>query len=373
MRKYIYISILGFLSIFLTGCFEKKEQVVQKKEIRDVVVANPIKKNIEIWDEYTARLEGESQVEIRARVNGYLEKICFKDGDYVKEGDVLFEIDPAPFKTIVVACQANVSETSARTDLTKSNLERAKQLFENNAISKESLETRKSEYLSAIAAGMNAQAKLDEAILNLKFTKVRAPISGYISRRYVDVGNLITNANTLLATIVSRDVIYAYFQVSERDIIRYDSMKLFKSIDSKKGIGPLVKIKLMNESDFSHSGILTYVDNTLNAASIEMRANIPNKNGSLFPGMFAKLKLRAGEPSEKILVPELALGTDLLTKYLFVVNNENIVEYRKVKIGERVGELRVIEDGLMGDEKIIVKGVQKVRADMKVNPTFEAK
>lgn len=172
----------------------------------------PTKQSVEIWDDYTAKLEGEKSVEIRARVSGYLEKILFKDGDYVNEGDVLFEIDPEPFQAVVDACRADVAEISAKIELANSNLERAKQLYEGNAISKEVLETRRSELLSAKAVKMSADAKLKEAMLNLKFTKIRAPISGYIGKRYVDVGNLVTNANTLMSTLVSRDIFTHIFK-----------------------------------------------------------------------------------------------------------------------------------------------------------------
>ena len=165
--------------------------------------------------------------------------------------------------------------------------------------------------------------------------------------------------------------LYAYFQISERDVIRYDKTKLFKSIDTENRKGPPVKLKLMDETDFSHSGILTYVDNKLNAASIELRADIDNSNGSLFPGMFAKLSLRAGDPVEKILVPELAVGTDLIGRYVYVVNKDNVVEYRAVKIGEKLGKMQIIEEGLDGSERVICKGIQRARPDIKVNPILE--
>lgn len=371
MGKYFIGALALLLSVAISACSDKDGAAAEKKANNDVYVTLPTKQSVEIWDDYTAKLEGEKSVEIRARVSGYLEKILFKDGDYVNEGDVLFEIDPEPFQAVVDACRADVAEISAKIELANSNLERAKQLYEGNAISKEVLETRRSELLSAKAVKMSADAKLKEAMLNLKFTKIRAPISGYIGKRYVDVGNLVTNANTLMSTLVSRDIIYAYFQISERDVIRYDKTKLFKSIDTENRKGPPVKLKLMDETDFSHSGILTYVDNKLNAASIELRADIDNSNGSLFPGMFAKLSLRAGDPVEKILVPELAVGTDLIGRYVYVVNKDNVVEYRAVKIGEKLGKMQIIEEGLDGSERVICKGIQRARPDTKVNPILE--
>ena len=368
MGKILIICTFLALQLLLSGCFEKAKETSSKKINDTVYVAHPSRQYVEIWDDYTARLEGEKSVEIRARVNGYLEKILFKDGDYVNEGDVLFEIDSAPFKAVVDACRADVAGISAKVELASNNLERARQLYEGKAVSKEVLETRKSELLSAKAVKMSADAKLSEAMLNLKFTKILAPISGYIGKRNVDVGNLVSSADTLLATIVSRDTIYAYFQISERDVIRYDKINLFKTIDTQKRQGPPVRLKLMDESEFSHSGVLTYVDNTLNAASIELRADIDNRGGRLFPGMFAKLSLRAGKPVEKILVPELAVGTDLIGRYVLIVNEENIVEYRAVKIGEKIGKMVIIEEGLDGSERVICKGIQRARPDAKVTP-----
>ena len=216
----IVLVLTSVTSILLCGCFEK--QIPQKKiKSNNVQVAVPLRKMIEMWDEYTAKLEGEKSVEIRSRVAGYLEKIHFKDGDYVKAGDVLFEIDARPFQAVVEANKAVVKEVEAKIELAKNNLKRAEELYVSNAISKEVLETRKSELTSQKALLMNANAKLRDAMLNLEFTKITSPISGYVSRRRVDEGNLVDDSSTLMATVVSRDIIYAYFNVSERDVIRY--------------------------------------------------------------------------------------------------------------------------------------------------------
>ncbi len=372
MRKFFAFAACAATLFGVTACDSNDGKGNSKKENNTVFVSKPEKRKVEIWDDYTARLEGEKSVEIRSRVNGYLDKIFFEDGDFVKEGDILFQIDPAPFEAVVDACNASVAEIAAKIELAKSNLDRAKQLYQENAISKEVLETRNSELLSAKAVMLSAQAKLKEANLNLEFTKILAPISGYIGKRRVDVGNLVSNANTLMATLVSRDTIYAYFEISERDVIRYGKINLFKTIDVQNRKGPPVKLKLMDDTDYTHEGILTYVDNKLNAASIELRAEIDNKSGSLFPGMFAKISLRAGEPVEKILVPELAVGTDLIGRYVLVVNNKNIVEYRPVKIGDKIGKMQIIEEGLDGTEMVVVKGIQRARPDTEVKPVFEA-
>ena len=192
------MAVVAAAAMLLCGC-PAKQEAVQKKVFNKVEVMLPQKRMIEVWDAYTARLEGEKSVEIRSRVSGYLEKILFKDGDYVKAGSVLFEIDARPFQAIVDANKATVREVESKIELAKSNLKRAEELYVSNAVSKEVLETRKSEVMSQEAILMSAKAKLREAELNLEFTKITSPISGYVSRRLVDEGNLIDGASTLMS------------------------------------------------------------------------------------------------------------------------------------------------------------------------------
>ncbi len=360
-------------SILICGCF-KKELPKKKEKSNAVQVAFPAKRVIEVWDEYTAKLDGEKSVEIRSRVAGYLEKIHFKDGDFVKAGDVLFEIDDRPFQAIVEANKAVVNEVQAKIELAKNNLKRAEELYISNAISKEVLETRKSELTSQQALLMNAKAKLKDAQLNLEFTKITSPISGYVSRRLVDAGNLIDNSSTLMATVVSRDIIYAYFNVSERDVIRYTQNGIFAQIDTSKRKGPAVRLTLLDETEPSHFGKLTYIDNSLTSSSIELRADIDNKARKLFPGMFAKISMLGAEPRECLLVPELAVGTDLVERYVLVINDKNIVERKPVEVGELVDNMRIIEKGITQNDKVIIHGLRTAVVGKPVKPqTIELK
>ena len=356
-----------FGAILFSGCQKKQEAAPKEEKIPTVEVALPLVKDVELWDEYTARIEGEKSVEVRSRVNGYLEKICFLDGDYVKEDQLLFEIDPRPFEAVVEACKASVSEIEARIDLAKSNLERAQELLKSNAISKELLESRKSELASASAVYLNAKAKLREAMLNLEFTKVRSPISGYVSKRFVDRGNLVSSDTTLMATIVSRDIVYAYFDISERDLIRYTNTRLFELINNAKKTGPRVELTLMDETKPSHFGYLSYVSNSLDASSIELRANIDNKEGKLYPGMYAKARLNCGKPEKQLLLPELAIGTDLVGRYVLVVNDDSVVEYRSVVVGDMIGNMQIIKSGLSAKDKVVINGIQFAVPQNKVN------
>lgn len=364
------MAAVAAAAMLLCGC-PAKQEAVQKKVFNKVEVMLPEKRMIEVWDAYTARLEGEKSVEIRSRVSGYLEKILFKDGDYVKAGSVLFEIDARPFQAIVDANKATVREVESKIELAKSNLKRAEELYVSNAVSKEVLETRKSEVMSQEAILMSAKAKLREAELNLEFTKITSPISGYVSRRLVDEGNLIDGASTLMSTVVSKDTIYAYFEISERDVIRYTANGVLGRISSEKREGPPVKITLMDEKEPSHFGKITYVDNALTSSSIELRAEIDNKDGRLFPGMFANIQMLGGAPRECLLVPELAVGTDLVNRFVYVVDKNNRAEYRIVRVGECVGNMQIIEEGLTEDDRVIVNGLQRAVAGKEVSPVMK--
>lgn len=366
-------SILIVLCAACLACACKKggEAAPAEKRVREVVVMTPQKRTLEIWDKYTARIEGRKSVQIKARVNGYLEKILFTDGAKVKEGDILFEIDSRPFEAVVDAQSAAIDEIKTRIELAKSNLERAKELLEVNAISREVYETRLSELKSQNAKLLMAEANLRKARLDLEFTKVRAPISGYVSRRYVDEGNLVEDSKTMLADLVSRDVVYAYFEVSERDIIRYNDSGLLADLNAGRIENLPVKLSLMDDKNARAFGKLTYADNKLESSSLEFRAEIENKNSDLYPGMFAELELRAGEPREKLLIPEAAIGTDLVGRFVYVVDSDDIVRYRKLSVGELVGTDRVIEEGLGESDRVVVNGIQRAAIDTKVKPILK--
>lgn len=365
--KKLFLASLTLASAFIFSACSKNEAVSQKpNSAPEVTVALPEKRAVEIWDSFTARLEGNKEVEIRARVNGYLSKICFKDGEFVKEGQLLFEIDPRPFIAVVKECEASIKEAESRIVLAKGNLKRAEELIKTNAISGEVLETRKCELLSAQAALLSAQARHTEAALNLEFTKVLSPITGFVSRRYVDEGNLVNASSTLLATVVSRKIIYAYFNINERDILRYQKNGLFKRM--KSGDLPVVKMKLLDEEIESHVGKLTYVQNEFDMGNLELRAEFDNEKGELFPGVWSKVSLQSEKAKEKILVPESSVGTDLVGRYVLVVDDKNKVNYVPVRVSETIGKMQIVESGLSGDEKVVVVGIQRAVPGAQVSP-----
>lgn len=355
------------MSASFSGC--GKEGLNAARPAPEVLVAKPSKKTFEIWDEYTARIEPLEFVELRSRVSGYLEKILFKEGQIVKEGDLLFIIDPRPYEAALAAAKASVKEVEARLLLAKTNLERAKGLLASNAISKEIYDTRHAEVLGAEANLLNAQARLTEAELNLEYTHIRAPIAGKVSQRMVDPGNLITADSTLLTTIVNSGVVQAYFEASERDMLRYRKSGLFDEIDVVNRKGPPVEMTLWGEEDKPFKGQLTYSDNRIGAqtSSLTMRADIPNPDHFLAAGMFGRIKIRGGKAQEFLVLPEEIIGTDLINRYVLVVNKDGVVEYRPVKIGKLFGKYREILDGVSEKDDVIFVGLQRAVPGIKVS------
>lgn len=368
MAKLSAFALAGAAFIAVSGCGKKAPQMAHSAP--EVQVSKPIKKTFEVWDEYTARVEPLEFVELRSRVSGYLEKIFFKEGQIVKAGDLLFVIDPRPYEASLAAAKASVKEVEARLLLAKTNLERAKDLLKSNAISKEIYDTRESDVLSTEASLLNAQALLKEAELNLEYTHIRAPISGKVSQRLVDPGNLITSNTTVLTTIVNSSIVQAYFEISERDMLRYQNSGLFKEIDVINRKGPPVEMTLWGEEHKPFKGELTYFDNRIGSqtASLTMRADIKNPDHYLAAGMFGKIKVRGGKAQEFLVLPEEIIGTDLINRYVLVVNKDGIVEYRPVKIGRLFGKYRAIEEGVTENDDVIFVGLQRAAPGAKVTP-----
>lgn len=368
MANLSAFALAGAAFIAVSGCGKKAPQIAHSAP--EVQVSKPIKKTFEVWDEYTARVEPLEFVELRSRVSGYLEKIFFKEGQIVKAGDLLFVIDPRPYEASLAAAKASVKEVEARLLLAKTNLERAKDLLKSNAISKEIYDTRESDVLSTEASLLNAQALLKEAELNLEYTHIRAPISGKVSQRLVDPGNLITANTTVLTTIVNSSIVQAYFEISERDMLRYQNSGLFKEIDVINRKGPPVEMTLWGEEHKPFKGELTYFDNRIGSqtASLTMRADIKNPDHYLAAGMFGKIKVRGGKAQEFLVLPEEIIGTDLINRYVLVVNKDGIVEYRPVKIGRLFGKYRAIEEGVTENDDVIFVGLQRAAPGAKVTP-----
>ncbi len=344
----------------LCGCSDSQKKGGASMQLDEVAVASPLVKPIEEWDDYTARIEAANSVEIRARVSGYLTKINFSEGQLVKKGDLLFIVDPRPYEAKVMAAKARIKEIEARLALAKSNVARAKNMYKSTVISKEELDTRNAELLAQEASLASAKAELRDAELNLEFTHIIAPVSGRVSESLLDEGNLVTADSSLLTTIEKNDVVQAYFEASERDIVGYDEMGLFQRIDQKNLTGPEVELSLMtSESGRVFKGMVTYFDNRIgrSTSSLTMRADVKNEGERLKPGMFAKLRMKVSDARDSMLVRETAIGTDMVGRFVYVVGKDGKIAYKAVKVGKLIGPYRVIEEGLSKDDKVVVKGL----------------
>ncbi len=337
-----------------------------------VVVANPIIEDVLNYDEFTGNLASIESVDIRARVGGYLRQVAFKDGAFVKKGDLLFEIEPDSYKA--ERDRALASLKSAEADLERASLdyERAQQAVKSNAISKQQVSAYKAQYDMAEAAVLSAKAALTQTELNLSYTRIASPIDGKVSRNYVDEGNLVgAGENTLLTTVVKLDPIYVYFHAGESEYLNYT-----KNVRQDLAMEPnelTLSLSLANKEQYEHQGRLDYMDNRVDpeTGTIQIRGIVPNPDNQLYPGMFVRLQVPAESIHNAVLVRPKAVGTDLGGKYLLIVDENNIVRHRPVRLGRQKGSLQVIASGLSAGETYIVSGLQFVKAGDEVKPLTE--
>lgn len=347
----------------------------QQPQAVPVTVSKPIAKRITTWDEYSGRFEAVNTAEVRARVSGFIEKINFKDGQLVKEGDLLFTLDKRAYELAVESAKADVARNNAQVEFNASDVERAEPLAKSRTISDQTFDQRKANLAIARAQLQSAEAALKTAELNLEWTEVRAPISGRISDRKVDVGNLVAGgqaaATTLLSTIVSLDPIHFVFDVSESDFLRYARLFMSGERSSSRDVSNPVRIKLADEDKFVHEGRMDFVDNQLNSRSgtLRGRAVVENKGDLLQPGLFGRLQLFGGE-SDALLIPDNAVVSDQAKKIVFVVGADNVVKPAPVVLGPIVEGLRVVKSGLSAQDQIVINGLANpaVRPGAKVVP-----
>jgi multidrug efflux system membrane fusion protein len=325
------------------------------------------------WDEYTGRLAAVDSVEVRARVNGWLQSVHFDDGAIVEQGDLLFVIDPRPYEAVHNQAKAEVTRARVRLELAGNDLARARRLFESRAISEEELDARTQEQKEATAALQAAEAAVAASALDVEFTRVRAPIRGRIGRELVTVGNLVSGGSagsTLLTTIVSLDPIHVYFTADERAFLRYQRLAREGVRPSSRDTANPVRIQLADEQGFPHEGRMDFVDNRVDEATGTMqgRAVVPNPDGVLTPGLFARVQLLGEGPYEAILVPDAAIGTDQAQRFVYLVGDDNVVRRRAVTPGPLVQNLRVVREGLSAGDRVVIEGLQRVRAGSPVTP-----
>jgi len=335
-----------------------------------VTVAKPVVKDIMEWDEFIGRFEAVDQVDIRARVSGYIDRIHFRDGSMVKVGDPLFTIDQRSYRLSVEQAETAVTSAQSRLEFAKNDLDRADALRRGGNISEQVVEQRRQNYQTARAEVDRSRAALQQARLELEFTEIKAPIAGRVSRRLVSVGNLVNANETVLTNIVSVDPIHFYFDVDERSYLAYNQMAAAGTRPHGRDNPNRVFVATTAEHEPTRPGRMDFVDNRLDPASGTMRGRAVFDNADMFltPGLFGRIRIMGSGVYRGVLIPDEAIGSDQDRRVVFVVGPDNTVAMKSVTPGPHIDGYRVIRQGLTGDEIIVINGLMRVRAGVKIDP-----
>lgn len=372
MRRTGAALLATALATLVASCGDSQKQQAGPPP-SPVTVAEPTKRTIFDFDEYVGRFVAVSLVEMRARVSGYLDGVHFKDGQLVKQGDLLFSIDKRPFQNAAAQARATLTQAQSNLSFTEADFTRGQQLVKEKTITEQTFEQRSQAYRNAQASVSGAEALLRQAALDLEFTELRAPISGRIGDRRVSPGNLVTGGaggnTTLLATIVTSDPIQFEFTFDEASYLRYERSAKTGNDVASRSAGVKVSLKLIDENDFDHAGRMDFIDNVIDrtTGTIRGRALFDNPNGVFTPGMFARVRVPASPPYEALLVPDVAIGSEQARKFVLTVDGDNKAQTKYVTPGQLVDGLRVIKNGIGPNDSVIVNGMARVRPGQPVN------
>jgi membrane fusion protein, multidrug efflux system len=372
--KFKLRVMAGVLGLLAAGCQKQASPASAAPPSPPVTVSQPVSKEVVEWDEYQGWVEAVDTVAIRARVNGYLDSIHFKDGADVEKGQLLFVIDPRPYKAELDRAEADLAQAQTRFDLASNDMARADRLLKVKAISEEDADSRSKAERTAAAAIQSARASVEVAQLNMEYTSVKAPISGRIGRKMITEGNLV-NANlaesTSLATIVALDPIYCRFDADEQSILKYQQLARQGQHENLRGGKWPCEIELANETDFPHKGVLDFVDNQVDTTTGTMRVRgvFSNPGRVLQPGFFARIRVPGSAAYPALLIPDQAIGSDQDQKFVYVVDGQNKVQYAPVKLGPLIDGARVVREGLHSNDWVVVNGLMSVRPGAEVSPT----
>lgn len=336
-----------------------------------VNVAQVVHERITEWDEFTGRLQAPQTVNLMPRVSGYIEQVHFSEGALVQKGDLLVQIDPRPFAAEVARLNAELQSAQSAAALADNEYNRAEKLSSQRAISAELLDGRLARKQQTIATVASVKAALQRAELDLSYTSIRAPISGRVSYAQITAGNFVNAGQSQLTSLVSTDKMYAYFDVDEQSYLKYARLtEAGKRADTRDASANPLYMALANDLAYNHTGSIDFVDNNVNqqTGTIRIRASFANADNNLLPGLFARIKLVGSDSYDGILIDEKAVGTDLNNKFVLVVNADNQLEYRAVKLGEKVNGLRIVREGLVAKDRIVVNGLQRVMPNMQIDP-----
>jgi multidrug efflux system membrane fusion protein len=337
-----------------------------------VSVATVVFKPVAQWDEFTGRVMAIETVELRPRVGGYIDKVNFSEGQEVKQGDVMFTIDPRNYRAELDRAEADLARARSRATLARSESERARTLAEAKVISTETYDQRAAALTQAASDIRAAEAVVEIAKLNLSYTQVRAPVSGRAGRALVTAGNLAAPDTTVLTTVVSLDPMHVYFEGDESTFLRYAASVRAGEQKSPRTAHTPVRVGLANETGYPHPGYVDFVDNQLDAGTgtIRARAVVDNTSRAFTPGLFARVQMLGGPARPTLLIDDRAVLTDQDRKFVFVLGPGNVAQRRDVKLGGLHESLRIVTSGLKPGDRVIVHGVQKVFfPGMPVQPT----
>lgn len=359
-------------SIILSGC-SSEANPVPMAAAPSVTVAAALERDVTEWDEFTGRLEAVESVEVRPRVTGYIESVNFTEGSLVRKGDLLFVIDPRPYRAALDKASAELTRAQARAELAASDVTRSEKLLAIKAVSQEEYDQRVNSAREANATVGAARAAVEAARLDLDFTRVTAPIAGRVSKAEVTAGNLVSagsGATPLLTTVVSVDPIYVSFEGDEQVYLKYNELARRGQRESSRDAANPVQMGLANEDGYPHTGSMVFVDNQVDprTGTIRARAAFSNKDGYFTPGLFARVKLLGHNKYPAVLVDDRAVGTDQSQKFVYVIDAENRIAYRGVKIGRLTDGLRIVHEGLSPGEQVVVNGLQRVHPGVVVQP-----
>jgi len=364
-RPLLTVSTLTLTILTLSAC-QKNDPAApganQGPPPAEVSVAPVVSKEVTEWDDFTGRVEAKETIEIRPRVGGYLASVNFDEGKAVKKGQLLFAIDDREYRAAVETAAANVARAQSRSEVAAGEVARSNKLLVARAVSQEEFATREGELRQAIADVRSAQASLTQARLNQEFTRIESPIDGRIGLAMMRPGNLIAPGTSLLATVVSLDPMYVYFEGDERTYLKYQDMARAGERPSSRDTQTAVRMGLANEAGYPHQGVLDLVDNQLNSqtGSIRLRAVFDNKEGVFTPGLFARVQLVGSGTRQAMLIHDQAVLTDQDRKFVYVVGPGSTAMRKDVSLGDLVDGLRIVTSGLDAADVVVVNGMRKI-------------
>jgi multidrug efflux system membrane fusion protein len=364
--------LVSLTALLLVACGEPPAQQVNTSAAPKVDVAKVLYERITEWDQFTGRLQAPERVTLVPRVSGYIESINFKEGALVQKGDVLFTIDSSVFIAEYERLKAELTSAISANQLAKNDYARANKLFYQKAVSEELIDTRRSTMHQTAAAVASVNAALTRAQLNVEYTHVTAPITGRVSYANETAGNFVTAGQTHLTSLVSTSHMYAYFDIDEQSYLKYAALSFENKRQNPRLGNNAVVMALANETSFNHQGVIDFVDNAVNqqTGTIRVRANFANQDNQLLPGLFARISIAGSESYQRILIDDKAIMTDLSNKFVLVVSDKNILEYRGVSLGAKLHGLRIITAGLSPNDTIVVNSLQKVRPNVTIEPNL---